>query len=66
MQKLCEEAKNICHKCYDRMELYGYQCTFLNKNKSCCGTILVINEDVKILKRLQDINISSVVSKMGE
>ena len=66
MQKLCEEAKNICHKCCDRMKLYGYHCTFLNENKFYCGTILAINEDVKTLKRLQDINISSVVSKMGE
>lgn len=66
MQKLCEEVKNICHKCYDRMRTYGYQCVFLNENKSYCGTILAINEDVKTLKRLQDINISSIVSKMGE
>lgn len=63
MQILCDEAKDFCYKCYGRMAKYGYQCAFINKDNSYCGTILAINEDLKTLKRLQDINISWAIAK---
>lgn len=64
MHKLDEAAKDICENCRKRLNSYKIECPFIKHWNRYCGVIETIDNEMKVLKRFQDVLIYDKAKEM--